>query len=63
MTDAERNLLSRRQMLRQVLGTSLCLPMANFMVALNTPEQAPLAPDDGPAGPPVLSAEDDQLLG
>ena len=54
MTDAERNLLSRRQMLRQVLGTSLCLPMANFMVALNTPEQAPLAPDDGPAGPPVL---------
>jgi hypothetical protein len=62
MTDAERNLLSRRQMLRQVLGTGLCLPIADFLAALDTQEQPTITPDDGTAGAQVLSAEDDQFL-
>jgi hypothetical protein len=62
MTDAERNLLSRRQILRQALGTGLCLPIANLLAALDTQEQPTITPDDGTAGASVLSAEDDQFL-
>jgi hypothetical protein len=53
--------LSRRQILRQVLGTSLCLPFAGFLPALNTEAQTS-APVSSAAGAAVLSAEDDQLL-
>jgi hypothetical protein len=61
MTDAERNLLSRRQMLRQVLATSLSWPLVKIMSALEMQEQ-PSSPSDGAAGTPALSAEDDQFL-
>jgi hypothetical protein len=60
MTDAKPNLLSRRQMLRQVLGTSLCLPFAELL-ALYGEAQLP-APVGSAAGAPLLSAEDDQFL-
>ncbi len=60
MTDARSTLLSRREMLRQVLRTSLCLPFAGLPAALY-PETQPSAPAGTP-GQPVLSAEDDQFL-
>ncbi len=61
MTNAERTMLSRRQILRQVLGTGLCLPVADFLAALDVQEQL-TAPADGAAGAPGLSAEDEQFL-
>jgi len=60
MTDAKPNLLSRRQMLRQVLGTSLCLPLAEFLAPLYTEAQS--SAPGGTAGVATLSAEDDQFL-
>jgi hypothetical protein len=60
MTDAKPNLLSRRQMLRQVLGTSLCLPLAEFLAPLSL--QAQSSAPGGAAGVVTLSAEDDQFL-
>jgi hypothetical protein len=60
MTDPKPNLLSRRQMLRQVLGTSLCLPLAEFL-APSYMEGQSSAPG-GAAGVATLSAEDDQFL-
>ncbi|MGB9204158.1 MAG: glucoamylase family protein [Terriglobales bacterium] len=60
MTDAKPNLLSRRQMLRQVLGTSLCLPLAEFLAPLYTEAQSS-APGSA-AGVATVSAEDDQFL-
>jgi hypothetical protein len=54
------NRLSRRQALRQILGTGFCLPLAGMMSpwqALASPRVA--AP---PAGATTLSAEDDQFL-
>jgi len=53
-------MLSRRQMLGQVLRTSLCLPFAGLPAALYA-ETQPSAPAGTP-GQPVLSAEDDQFL-
>jgi hypothetical protein len=61
MTDAEPNLLSRRQILRQVLGTSLFLPFAEFLAAPHTEAQTSALPHTA-AAVPVLSAEDDQFL-
>ena len=61
MTDAKPNLLSRRQILRQVVGTSLCLPLAELLAPLYS-EAQPSAPVGSAAGAPVLSAEDDQFL-
>jgi hypothetical protein len=60
MTDATPNLLSRRQILRQVLGTSLCLPLAEFLAPLYTEAQS--SAPGGAAGVVTLSAEDDQFL-
>jgi hypothetical protein len=60
MTDAKPNLLSRRQMLRQVLGTSLCLPLAEFLAPWYSEAQSS-APGSA-AGVATLSAEDDQFL-
>jgi len=62
MTDPKHNLLSRRQLLRQVLGTSLCLPFADFLgtspIAAQTPAPAhPAAP-----AAQALSPEDDDFL-
>jgi hypothetical protein len=66
MTDAQPNLLSRRQILRQVLGTTLCLPFAELLTGASNPSQ-PSATAGGSRGapvasPPVLTREDDQLL-
>jgi hypothetical protein len=61
MTDAKPNLLSRRQILRQVLGTSLYLPFATSLPAWDT-EAHPATPDGKAAGALVLSPEDDQFL-
>ena len=61
MTDLKSNLLSRRQMLRQVLGTSLCFPFAYLLAPPYTKAQSS-APEHSGAGAPVLSVEDDQFL-
>ena len=61
MTDAETKRLSRRRMLRQVLGTGLCLPFAKFLPALDIQSQS-TPPAGSAAGEPALSAEDDQFL-
>ncbi len=57
----EPTLLSRREILRQVLGTGLCLPFAELLPALDTQEQA-IVIADGAGETPALSAEDDQFL-
>ena len=57
----EPTLLSRREILRQVLGTGLCLPFAELLPALDTQEPA-IVIADGAGGTPALSAEDDQFL-
>jgi hypothetical protein len=61
MTVAKPYLLSRRQILRQILGTSLCLPLAQPLLALNE-ELPPTAPGGGTPPAWTLSAEDDQFL-
>jgi hypothetical protein len=61
MTDVKPPLVSRRQLLRQVLGTSICLPFAEFLAASYTEAQTS-APIGSASGAPVLSAEDDQFL-
>ena len=61
MTDPNLNFLSRRQLLRQVLGTSLCLPCAELLSAICAEAQT-AAPPVSPSGMPVLSPEEDQLL-
>jgi hypothetical protein len=61
MTEAKPNILSRRQILRQILGTSLGLPFAQVLPALCA-EPKPSAPVGSAAGASVLSAEDDQFL-
>jgi hypothetical protein len=61
MIDSKPNLLSRRRILRQALGTSLCLPFAKLLGALYV-EAQPSNPSGGTAGATVLSAEDDQFL-
>jgi hypothetical protein len=57
MTDAERNLLSRRQILRQGLGIGLCLPFADVLPALDLQTQATTQSAASP-----LSTEEDQFL-
>jgi hypothetical protein len=53
------NLLSRRQALRQILGTGFCLPFAGLL----TPwRMASAQVPNTPAGMPILSVEDDQFL-
>jgi hypothetical protein len=61
MTDFQSNLVSRRQLLRQVLATGFGLPFAEFLPAWGIQAQ-PAAPAASPAGAPDLSAEDDQFL-
>ena len=61
MTEAKPSVLSRRQILRQILGTSLGLPFAQVLPALCA-EPKPSAPVGSAAGASVLSAEDDQFL-
>jgi hypothetical protein len=61
MTNVRSNQLSRRQAVRQILGTGVCLPFARFLSALPSaqlPAKAPAAPP----GLPVLSSEEDKFL-
>jgi hypothetical protein len=59
MTDAERRLLSRRQMLRLGLGMGLCLPTADFLAAMDIQTQGTTAANDAA---PTLTTEEDQFL-
>jgi hypothetical protein len=61
MTDSKFNLLSRRQILRQVLGTGICLPFAKYLPAISVRPQ-PSATAGSTATVSALSAEDDQFL-
>jgi hypothetical protein len=61
MSDAQSYLLSRRYILRQILGASLCLPFARARAALLT-ERQPSAPAGSAATVPALSTEDDRFL-
>ena len=61
MTEPHGNNLSRRQLIRQMLGAGLCLPFASravAQVAAQTPSPIPAGVD----GPFTLSPEDDQFL-
>ena len=68
MMDAKHNLLSRRQILRQVLGTGLGLPFAGLSPALNAAmnpflnKKGQPSPVPGAAAPSLIPAEDDQFL-
>ncbi len=65
MIDAKPSLLSRRQILRQILGTSCCLPLAGLLprlLPLSTVNAQTSVPVGGAVKMPVLSAEDDQFL-
>jgi hypothetical protein len=55
-------LLSRRQILRQVVGTTLSLPFAGVLSTLDAETQLPFPPASSYPGPIVLTAEEDQLL-
>jgi hypothetical protein len=61
MADLTLNLLSRRQVLRQILGTCLCLPSAEELSAWGA-ERPNSASTSGSPGVEILSAEDDQFL-
>lgn len=56
----ELTLFSRREILRQILGTGLCLPLTELLPALET-QQPPIVTTDA-TGTPTLSPEDDQFL-
>jgi hypothetical protein len=59
--DAVRLPLSRRQILRQMLGTGLLLPSAKVLAVIDSPVQAPVS--NFPIAPPfTLTSEDDQFL-
>jgi hypothetical protein len=62
MTDPKDNLLSRRQLLRQVLGTSLCLPFADLLEASRIEAQTPAPARTAAAAAQALSLEDDDFL-
>ena len=61
MTDFKSKALSRRQILRQVLGATVCLPLGRLVAPLYSQAQT-LAPVHSAAAAPILSAEDDQFL-
>ena len=60
MTVSKFTLLSRRRILRQMLGTSLCLPLAEVLPAFCMGN--PSAPSGVALGGFTLTAEDDQFL-
>jgi hypothetical protein len=61
MNQTEANRLSRRQIFRQILGASVCLPFTPVLTSLSAAGQAGAAPNT-PAMMPKLSPEDDQFL-
>ncbi|MGA8866841.1 MAG: glucoamylase family protein [Candidatus Sulfotelmatobacter sp.] len=61
MRDVRSNQLSRRHVMRQILGAGVCLPLAKLLPALplaQLPAKAPTAP----AGVVALSPEEDKFL-
>jgi hypothetical protein len=65
MTDVHANRLSRRQLMRQVLGAGLCLPLGRPLLAQGAAQSAPQNLKDEKDLPPgqfSLSPEDDQFL-
>jgi hypothetical protein len=52
---------SRRQILRQVVGTTLCLPLGRLFAPLYSQAHTSV-PVHSAAGTPILSSEDDQFL-
>jgi hypothetical protein len=61
MPDVRSTVVSRREVMRQMLGVGGCLPLAKLMSALPSPQQA-ASPPVTSSGLAVLSAEDDQFL-
>src|SRR5579864_161523 len=61
MAEFQPNRLSRRQILRQVLGSGLCLPFAGLLPTLKAQDQ-PTAPAGTAPDFPGLSPDDDQFL-
>jgi hypothetical protein len=61
MIDARNNLLSRRQVLRNILGASVGWPLADALSS-SAQQSQPAAAGTGAAAPPVLTPEDDQFL-
>jgi hypothetical protein len=61
MPDVRSTVVSRREVMRQMLGVGGCLPLARFMSVLPLPQQAAPGPVAS-SGLAALSAEDDQFL-
>jgi hypothetical protein len=60
MTNQKSKQLSRRKVLKQILGTGICIPCAQFLSIVPTSAQS-RAPEH-PAASPSLSQEDDKFL-
>jgi hypothetical protein len=61
MNESETNLLSRRQIFRQILGAGISLPFTPLLTNLSVMAQAGAQPKS-PATMPTLSPEDDKFL-
>jgi len=61
MIERKTNLLSRRDILRHILGTGVSVPLLGGWPALALEEQNP-GPNPNPSTPATLSPEDDQFL-
>src|SRR3954469_13146675 len=61
MIDRKPNLHSRREILRQMAGTGLCVPFARILPALALEQQTQNPAGNGPTAA-GLSPEDDQFL-
>src|ERR1700737_2989701 len=66
MTESRTSQLSRRQLIRQLMGTSLCLPLASLLsggtVQGQNKTEKPLGPPGSAPSLTSLSPEDDQCL-
>src|ERR1700687_746110 len=66
MTESRTSQLSRRQLIRQLMGTSLCLPLASLLsggiVQGQNKAEKPTGPPGSPPSLASLSPEDDQFL-
>jgi hypothetical protein len=61
MKEDRPNQLSRRQAVRQILGSGACLPLAKLLSALPV-DQTPATAPVGPTGATTLAPEDDKFL-
>src|SRR5260370_4970425 len=66
MTESRTSQLSRRQLIRQLMGASLCVPLASWLSGGTVPgqnkTQKPLGPPGSAPSLASLSPEDDQFL-